>query len=96
MLEKRFNNIPKYFKKTPMDGGRWDSNQHQYRLSVVMEKMLNMYIDVSEPHLASFLDFNKADIDMHEYSKSVKDVGYKHDTFLFSKIEGVNGPEWTE
>lgn len=44
MLEARFNNVPKQFLKCPMDGGRWDSNQHSYRLTTVLKAIINMFL----------------------------------------------------
>ena len=44
LLKKRFNNFDKKWLKCPLDGGRWDSNQHQGRLVVVLRALLKSFV----------------------------------------------------
>lgn len=62
LLAKRFDNYPKTFLKCPMDGGRWDSNQHQYRLTVILKKILSSFVRIYRHAFHDFLVLNKATI----------------------------------
>lgn len=69
-----------------MDGGRWDSNQHQYRLTIVLKKIMSSFTRIYKHAFHDFLTFNDATISVDQFVDNLIRVGCAHDTFLFSKI----------